>query len=162
LIKTYLKNLQHLRNHAVTHELGLSGPFQTLLDKAAKKRGWTLVPELSTYSGGKRVVPDGTVRDEFRLARGWWEAKDTSDKLASEIQKKTKTGYPTRNTIFEDTETAVLYQDRGEAGEFALREPLKIAERMNRFFSHDESDECEFYRAMNEFKSRIPFPATLA
>ncbi len=34
----------------------------------AKKRGWTLVQELSTYSGGKRVVPDGTVRDEFRLA----------------------------------------------------------------------------------------------
>lgn len=69
----------------------------------------------------QRVVPDGTVRDEFRLARGWWEAKDTSDKLASEIQKKLKAGYPARNTIFEDTQTAVLYQDRAEAGEFALR-----------------------------------------
>ena len=82
------------------------------------------MPELSTYSGGKRVVPDGTVRDEFRLARGWWEAKDTSDQLAAEIQKKLKAGYPTRNTIFEDTQVAVLYQDRGEAGEFALREPV--------------------------------------
>src|ERR1017187_7433770 len=156
LIKTYLKDLQHLKSQSVTHELGLKGPFQTLLDKAAKKRGWTLVAELSTYSGGKRVVPDGTVRDEFRLARGWWEAKDTSDNLAFEIQKKIKAGYPTRNTIFEDTQTAVLYQDRGEAGEFALREPVKIAELINRFFSHDESDEREFYRAMNEFKSRIP------
>ena len=37
------------------------------------------MPELSTYSGGKRVAPDGTVREEFRLARGWWEAKDTPD-----------------------------------------------------------------------------------
>jgi predicted helicase len=156
LIKTYLNDLQRLKNQTVTHELGLRGPFQNLLDKTAKKRGWTLVPELSTYSGGKRVVPDGTVRDEFRLARGWWEAKDTADHLASEIQKKIKAGYPTRNTIFEDTETAVLYQDRGEAGEFALREPLKIADLMNRFFSHDESDEREFYRAMAEFKSRIP------
>jgi len=156
LIKTYLKDLQHLQNQAVTHELGLRGPFQNLLDKAAKKRGWTLVPELSTYSGGKRVVPDGTVRDEFLLARGWWEAKDSSDNLASEIQKKIKAGYPTRNTIFEDTQTAVLYQNRGEAGEFALREPVKIAELMNRFFSHDESDEREFQRAMDEFKSRIP------
>src|ERR1035441_10359323 len=97
LIKTYLKDLQHLKSQSVVHELGLKGPFQNLLDKAAKKRGWTLVPELSTYSGGKRVVPDGTVRDEFRLARGWWEAKDTFDKLASEIQKKIKAGYPTRN-----------------------------------------------------------------
>ncbi len=156
LIKTYLKDLQHLKSQSVEHELGLKGPFQNLLDKAAKKRGWTLVPELSTYSGGKRVVPDGTVRDEFRLARGWWEAKDTSDHLASEIQKKLKAGYPTRNTIFEDTQTAVLYQDRGEAGEFALGEPVKIAELMNRFFSHDEGDEREFQRAMDEFKSRIP------
>jgi predicted helicase len=156
LIKTYLKDLQHLKGQDVIHELGPKGPFQNLLDKAARKRGWTLVPELSTYSGGKRVVPDGTVRDEFRLARGWWEAKDTSDKLASEIQKKIKAGYPTRNTIFEDTQTAVLYQDRGEAGEYALGEPLKIAELMNRFFSHNESDEREFQRAMDEFKSRIP------
>ena len=156
IIKTYLKDLQHLKDHQVSHELGLKGPFQNLLDKAAKKRGWTLVPELSTHSGGKRVVPDGTVRDEFRLARGWWEAKDTSDNLAAEIQKKLRAGYPTRNTIFEDTQTAVLYQDRSEAGEFHLAEPVNVAALVNRFFSHDESDEREFQRAMDEFKSRIP------
>ena len=59
-------------------------------------------------------------------------------------------------SIFEDTQIAVLYQDRGEAGEFALREPLKVAALLNRFFSHDETDEREFHRAMDEFKSRIP------
>jgi type I restriction-modification system DNA methylase subunit len=156
IIKVYLKDLQHLKTQLVTHELGLKGPFQNLLDKAAKKRGWTLIPELSTYSGGKRVVPDGTVRDEFKLARGWWGAKDTSDKLAFEIQKKLKAGYPARNTIFEDTQVAVLYQNRGEAGEYALGEPLKVAALLNRFFSHDEADEREFHRAMDEFKSQIP------
>ncbi|MEP7353682.1 MAG: hypothetical protein ABI824_10665 [Acidobacteriota bacterium] len=156
LIKAYLKDLQHLKDQSVMHELGLKGPFQNLLDKTAKRRGWTLVPELSPYSGGKRVVPDGTVRDEFRLARGWWEAKDTSDHLATEIQKKLKAGYPTRNTIFEDTQVAVLYQDRGEAGEFALGEPVKVAELLNRFLSHQETDEREFERAMSEFKSQIP------
>ncbi|MGP8246611.1 MAG: type ISP restriction/modification enzyme [Bryobacteraceae bacterium] len=156
IIKAYQKDLQHLKDQLVTHELGLKGPFQNLLDKAAKRRGWTLVPELSTYSGGKRVVPDGTVRDEFRLARGWWEAKDTSDQLAAEIQKKLKAGYPARNTIFEDTRVAVLYQDRGEAGEFALAEAVKVADLLNRFLSHDESHEREFERAMQEFKSRIP------
>lgn len=156
LIKTYLKDLHHLKSQSVVHELGLRGPFQSLLDRAAKKRGWTLVPELSTYSGGKRVVPDGTVRDEMRLARGWWEAKDTYDDLATEIQKKLKAGYPSRNTIFEDTQCAVLYQDRAEAGEYSLAEPLKIADLLNRFFTHNESDEREFQRAMDEFKSRIP------
>ena len=143
----------------MANELGLKGPFHNLLDKAAKKRGWILVPELSTYSGGRRVVPDGTVRDEYRLARGWWEAKDTADHLAAEIQKKLKAGYPARNTIFEDTQVAVLYQDRREAGEFALTEPVKIADLLNRFLSHDESHERDFERAMNEFKSRIPDPA---
>ena len=54
------------------------------------------------------------------------------------------------------SQIAVLYQDRGEAGEFSLGEPLKVADLMNRFFSHDESDEREFHRAMDEFKSRIP------
>src|SRR5712691_327067 len=156
IVRAYLTDLQHLKSQKVTHELGLKGPFQNLLDKAAKKRGWTLVAELSTHSGGKRVVPDGTVRDEFRLARGWWEAKDTSDNLAAEIQKKLRAGYPTRNTIFEDTQTAVLYQDRGEAGEYVLREPVEVADLLNRFFSHEESDEREFHRAMDEFKSRIP------
>jgi predicted helicase len=156
IIKTYLKEIQHLEDEQVSHELGLKGPFQNLLDRAARKRGWTLVPELSTYSGGRRVVPDGTVRDEFRLARGWWEAKDTADNLGAEIQKKLRAGYPNRNTIFEDTRTAILYQDRGEAGEFALREPLKIADLLSRFFSHDESDEREFHRAMDEFRTRIP------
>ena len=91
IIKTYLQDIQRVKHdQQIAHEMGLRGPFQHLLDKAAKKRGWTLVPELSTYSGGKRVVPDGTVRDEFRLARGWWEAKDTSDNLAAEIKKKLK------------------------------------------------------------------------
>jgi hypothetical protein len=27
------------------------------------------------------------------LARGWWEAKDTSDNLAAEIRKKLRAGY---------------------------------------------------------------------
>jgi hypothetical protein len=156
IIKAYLGDIQRLKNQFVSHELGLKGPFQNLLDKAAKRRGWMLVPELSTYSGGKRVVPDGTVRDEYRLARGWWEAKDTADQLAAEIQKKLRAGYPTRNTIFEDTQVAVLYQDRAEAGEYALGDSVKIAALLNRFFSHDESDEREFERAMDEFKSRIP------
>src|SRR5260370_40777324 len=109
IVKAYLKDLQHLKDQFVVHELGLTGPFQNLLDKAAKRRGWTLVPELSTYSGGRRGVPDGPVRDEFRLARGWWEAKDQADKLVSEIQKKLNARYPPSNTIFEGTQTTVLY-----------------------------------------------------
>src|ERR1017187_205736 len=134
IIKAYLGDIQRLKNQFVSHELGLKGPFQNLLDKAAKRRGWMLVPELSTYSGGKRVVPDGTVRDEYRLARGWWEAKDTADQLAAEIQKKLRAGYPTRNTIFEDTQVAVLYQDRAEAGGKGPGRSVEISAPAKPFF----------------------------
>ncbi|MEO5925122.1 MAG: hypothetical protein ABIR70_14975 [Bryobacteraceae bacterium] len=57
LIKAYLKDLRHLKGEqSVDHELGPKGPFQKLLAKAARRRSWTLIAELSTYSGGRRVV----------------------------------------------------------------------------------------------------------
>ncbi len=69
IVKAYLADLKHLKDQQVTHELGLKGPFQTLLDKAAKKRGWTLVPELSTYSGIRTHRHDarGKTRPDPRL-----------------------------------------------------------------------------------------------
>jgi hypothetical protein len=45
---------------------------------------------------------------KHHLRRGYWEAKDTDDKLDSEIKKKIGKGYPLTNTIFEDTRQAVL------------------------------------------------------
>jgi hypothetical protein len=32
--------------------------------------------------------PDGLLRDDFNLHRGYWEAKDSADKLADEIKKE--------------------------------------------------------------------------
>ena len=43
-----------------------------------------LIPELASRGG----VPDGTVKDTLRMARGYWEAKDTHDDLDAEIQAK--------------------------------------------------------------------------
>ena len=41
-----------------------------------------LIPELAAQGG----IPDGTVKDSLRMARGYWEAKDTHDDLDTEIQ----------------------------------------------------------------------------
>ena len=43
-----------------------------------------LVPEQPTRIGGKLVRPDGTLCDEYNLHRGYWEAKDTDDRLDTE------------------------------------------------------------------------------
>ena len=67
IIRTYLKELQHLKDHRVVHELGLKGPFQNLLDKAARKRGWCGEPlvDASTFSLGH-------TRSTIRDARPEW------------------------------------------------------------------------------------------
>ena len=62
------------------------------------KERLALVPELPVPSG---VVPDGTVKDTLRMARGYWEAKDTHDDLDAEITRKFDRGYPRDNIIFE-------------------------------------------------------------
>ena len=70
------------------------------------------------------LYPDGTLRDEYNLHHGYWEAKDTGDKLDAEIRKKIAQGYPLSNMIFEDTRTAVLYQNGKEVEpRFDLTDP---------------------------------------
>jgi len=74
-----------------------------------KKADWHLVPQLATKIRGRQVRPDGTLRDDFNLHRGYWEAKGSGDKLDAEIRKKIALGYPLSNTIFEDTATAKMH-----------------------------------------------------
>ena len=71
-----------------------------------------LVDELSVSASNR---PDGSVKDSLRMARGYWEAKDSHDDLDAEIQAKFNRGYPTDNIIFEDSQTAVLVQNGSEA-----------------------------------------------
>jgi hypothetical protein len=96
----------------VEHELALRHAFQNLLADSARLHGWTLIAELSAKAGGHTVRPDGTLRDANSIPRGYWEAKDSRDDLAREIQRKIGRGYPLTNTIFEDTRRAVLFQNR--------------------------------------------------
>ncbi len=41
---------------------------------------------------GKTIDPDGTFKDQMHLARGYWEAKDTSDKLDVEMERNRDAG----------------------------------------------------------------------
>jgi len=90
--------------------MGTSPAFHALLQAAGKEHGWTLIAQQEKKVGGKTIRPDGTFKDEMNLVRGYWEAKDTADKLDAEIKKKQTAGYPLNNIIFEDTATAILYQ----------------------------------------------------
>ena len=117
-IDQYYKELEAYHDHKVTHETAVRSAFQNLLAAFAQSANWTLIPE-QTLANGKR--PDGTLRDTYNLARGYWEAKDSNDDLIVEIRKKINVGYPISNTIFEDTRRAVLYQNNKQVLEVDLK-----------------------------------------
>jgi len=114
------------------YEMGTRPAFHALLAAAGKEAGWTLIAEHEKKVNGKTMRPDGTFKDTMNLVRGYWEAKDTSDKLEAEIEKKRKLGYPLNNIIFEDTATAVLYQH----GQRILTADMKNPAERGRFFRY--------------------------
>ena len=152
-IDSYYAALADLRSKGGVNELHLRPAFHNLLVWACKKPGWTLVPE-QALPGGR--VPDGTLRDQFLLPRGYWEAKDTADDLDVEMAKKIEVGYPLTNIIFEDTHRAVLYQDGQRKLEADLTQAQQVADLLHEFTTHAEPDIEKFEQAVAEFKARIP------
>jgi predicted helicase len=121
---------------------------------------WTLITEQTLKIGGKHIRPDGVMRDEFNLPRGYWEAKDTDDDLDAEIRKKSAKGYPLTNIIFEDTREAALYQDGQERFRADLTTPQQVADLLNQFYTYAEPDIESFEQAVDEFQERVPELAT--
>ena len=101
-LDTYYAALANYAGLGVTQEQGIRAAFRSLLEtcaKSAEPSGWTLIEE-------------HTLLDNFRIPRGYWEAKDTKDDLGAEIRSKIKLGYNLTDIIFEDTRRAVLCQRR--------------------------------------------------
>ena len=145
-----------MRDQNVDNEMNVRAPFEFLLAETGRQRGWTLVPELSEKAAGGLVRPDGTLRDSNSLPRGYWEAKDTKDDLDLEIQRKIARGYRTSNTIFEDTEKAVLYQNKQPVLRINIGNPRELADLLNKFYSFTEPDIQGFEEAIDEFGERVP------
>ncbi len=135
-------------------ELNIRPAFQNCLAAYcdAHKEKLTLVPELRV--GG--VVPDGTVKDTLRMARGYWEAKDTRDNLDREIQRKFDSGYPRDNIIFEDSRTAVLIQNREESMRVDMNQPGALHRLIRRFLDYELPQIEEFRQAQAQFKADLP------
>ena len=155
-IKTYHAALKTYAAFSADHEGATETAFSRLLADTSRGIGWQLIPKQSMkVSGGKTIIPDGTLRDLF-LVRGYWEAKDTKDDLAAEIKKKIAKKYPLSNTIFEDTQAAVLYQKGRSPRRFNLTNPQEVADLLNEFYTFAETDIQGFEEADNEFKERVP------
>lgn len=161
----YYDALREYREQRVLHEGAVETAFQGLLRDTAKPHKWFLVPKQSMKASraasapgvsGKTISPDGTLRDEYNLPRGYWEAKDSDDDLDQEITKKIAKGYPLANTIFEDTRRAVLYQNGAQVLAIDLTDRQQLASLLNDFYAFTEPDIEGFETAVEEFKERVP------
>ncbi|HRS02488.1 MAG TPA: N-6 DNA methylase, partial [Bacteroidota bacterium] len=121
------------------------------------KYNYNVITEISIIGRlGKRVTPDGTVRNVWGLDVGYWESKDEKTKLDDEIQAKIDKGYPLNNILFEDGSTAVLFQNGSEVASCKIRDPEALDKLLNQFFSYKSEVVNQFETAIEHFKADIP------
>ena len=151
----YAKRRELVEFGGSDNELNIRPAFQSCLDAYCldHKERLVLIPELRTAAN---VVPDGTVKDTLRMARGYWEAKDSHDDLDAEIQAKFNRGYPRDNIVFEDSETAVLVQNGDVALRVDMSRPGELHRLIRRFLDYELPSIEEFRQAQTQFKSDLP------
>ena len=71
----YAKVEQIIRYGGSRNEASVRKPFQDLLEQYARSKNLVLVPEVEfATKTGRRVVPDGTLKDALRQDWGFWES----------------------------------------------------------------------------------------
>ncbi len=157
-IQNYYNELQNIKDFGGSRkETAIRFAFQKLLGEYASQKGLMLIAELSLKTKqGKNITPDGTLKDSLRLDWGYWESKDEADDINLEIEKKFAKGYPNDNIIFEDSKTAVLFQNGSEAARIDMNVPSKLDDILKAFVNFQRTEIFEFHKAIELFKSDIP------
>ena len=154
-IELYREHLQQLIEYGGSdNESSIRRAFANCLDAYCRehRERMALVDELDARGN----FPDGTVKDSLRMARGYWEAKDTHDDLDIEIQRKFNRGYPQDNILFEDSQTAVLIQNREEAMRADMSRPDELHRLIRAFLDYELPQIEEFRQAQQQFKADLP------
>ena len=155
-IDTYYEQLRELIEFGgVANEESIRLAFVNCLSAycAEHSERLVLVPELRSDSSNK---PDGTVRDSLRMTRGLWEAKDAQDDLDREIRNKLGQGYSGANILFENSVTAVLFQNDQEVMRTEMTDPAALDELIRKFLAYEVPEIQEFREARQQFKDDLP------
>ncbi|PLT82567.1 DNA methyltransferase [Sinorhizobium medicae] len=159
LINQYLNEIDRLRKFSGSVTEGvISEAFKDLLKTWSRQLNWQFAAQYEFASAQKsRIRPDGTIFHSLGLPFGYWEAKDTADDLDVEIRKKLAKGYPQDNIIFENSQSAVLIQDRQEVFRCSMTDNDALLKLLNLFFGYERAEIREFRKAVEEFKTYLPF-----
>jgi hypothetical protein len=161
LIQHYLNELHTLRRVSGTkRESVVREAFKSLLKDWGRSRDLVFLPEHEFETKTKtRVYPDGTLLYDVRVPFGYWEAKDEEDDIDEEIEKKFRKSYPQDNIIFEDSDKAVLIQNKKEVMRCGVDEPA-LQNLLERFFGYEREEIAHFRKAVEQFK--VDLSAVLA
>jgi hypothetical protein len=157
-INDYLREIDRLRQVAGrSNEQIVREAFKDLLKAWSRQNGLSFVAELEYVTSLRtKVYPDGTVLHDLRVPLGFWEGKDTADDLDDEIAKKLKRGYPRDNIVFENSATAVLYQNGAEVLRCAMTDKAGLERLLKLFFAYERPEIAQFRAAVAQFRADIP------
>lgn len=152
LIHQYYNELLRIQQFSGSrNEDTLKGAFAHLINGLARPKNLELVREVAIKNTfGNVIRPDGILRSVLQFDYGYWESKDSKDDLMFEIEQKFKRGYPDNNILFEDTQTAVLFQ-AGCKFEVNMNEPERLLELLQTFISYERPEIVKFNEAIVQF-----------
>ncbi|MBI5475449.1 MAG: N-6 DNA methylase [Ignavibacteriales bacterium] len=157
-IQRYYQEVEKLKHRGGTKmESTVSQAFYTLLNDYAQQKELMLVPQVWVKGKlGRKVKPDGTLKDSLRQDWGFWESKDEADDIDEEIEKKFAKGYPDVNILFEDSNTAILIQSGLEVMRVSFSDADKLDEILKAFVSYERPEVETFRKAIELFKEDVP------
>ncbi len=157
-IKTFYAELKQYESLGATNETEIRLAFATLFQHYARQNNLTLICEKSLRTPQNTTIyVDGMLTDNvFGLPRGYWEAKDLHDNLATAVRQKFDAGYPQDNILFTTQERAILYQDGQEVMDIGIADAEAFIRVLHAFFSYEQADVANWERAAVEFKDKVP------
>ena len=156
-IRDYFAELNKLGQLDVGHEGAVAPAFAHVLRMAARPFGWTLAEQYTRkLADGRSIRIDGALLDDFNLAHGYWEAKDSEDDLDEEIRKKLAVGYPQDNILFWAPQRMVVIQQGQQVWDSPIAGPDLLIEGLQTFFTYQPPAYAGWQQAVEEFKTVVP------
>jgi hypothetical protein len=159
-IRAYYDALRGLAAQEVEHEQAVRSAFANLLADLGKPLKWTAVQELGKKVEGKRIVPDGTMRDKYQLPRGYWVAKVGEHGFHAQIEELRKIEFPLQNTIFWAPTRAVLCQNEKVLYSLPIapgaHRPGDFCRILTEFFEHAEGSIESLDRGASQVAASVP------
>ena len=156
-IREYFAELTELTQRGFRHEGAVAPAFAAVLRAAARPFGWTLAEQYTRkLADGRSIRIDGALLDDFNLAHGYWEAKDSDDDLDEEIRKKLATGYPQDNILFQAPQRMVVIQQGQRVWDSPIAAPDLLIEGLQTFFTYQPPAYARWQQAVEEFKTVVP------